>query len=151
MRLAPDVIAHILRRGRGQKLIANVTVAKTITIYGVNGTAYFPIKIKTVINRPKLDQFARFVEQHPKKVDRNLKYWLTAKSDDDWKQHRLKSLKPGHKWEDFDDKYIVYQVKDYFSEYANQLSDDDCEKLIAALDCEVVAFNKNQGQSPWIN
>lgn len=71
-------------------------------------------------------------------------------SDADWKRRRLKSLKSDHKWDDFDDKYIVYQVKDYFSEYVNQLSDTDRQKLIAELDCEVVAFKKGQGQSPWI-
>lgn len=148
--LAPDVLDHIMRRGRGQKLIVDVTVAKSVTVYGVTGKVYFPVKIKVVINRPTLIKFAKFVDQHPRNVNHNVEYWLTAKSDADWKQRRLKSLKSDHKWNDFDDKYIVYQVTDYFNEYVDQLSDDDRKKLIAELGCEVVAFKKGQGQSPWI-
>ena len=140
--LAPDVLDHIIRRGRGQKLIADVTVIKSVTIYGVTGKVYFPVKIKAVINRPTLIKFAKFVDQHPRNVSLDIEYWLTAKSDADWKQRRLKSLKSDHKWGDFDDKYIVYQVKDYFNEYVDQLSDDDRKELIAELGCEVVAFKK---------
>ena len=148
--LAPDVLDHIMRRGRGRKLIADVTVIKSVTIYGVTGKVYFPVKIKAVINRPTLIKFAKFVDQHPRNVSLDIEYWMTAKSDNEWKQRRLQSLKSGHKWDDFDDKYIVYQVKDYFNEYVYQLSDDDRKKLIAELNCEVVAFKKGQGQSPWI-
>lgn len=148
--VAPDVLDHIMRRGRGRKLIADVTVIKSVTIYGVTGKVYFPVKIKAVINRPTLIKFAKFVDQHPRNVSLDIEYWLTVKSDADWKQRRLQSLKSGHKWGDFDDKYIVYQVKDYFNEYVYQLSDDDRKKLIAELNYEVVAFKKGQGQSPWI-
>ena len=148
--LAPDVLDHIMRRGRGRKLIADVTVIKSVTVYGVTGKVYFPVKIKAVINRPTLIKFAKFVDQHPRNVSLDIEYWMTAKSDNEWKQRRLQSLKSGHKWDDFDDKYIVYQVKDYFNEYVDQLSDDGRKKLIAELNCEVVAFKKGQGQSPWI-
>lgn len=148
--LAPDVLDHIMRRGRGRKLIADVTVIKSVTVYGVTGKVYFPVKIKAVINRPTLIKFVKFVDQRPRNVSLDIEYWLTAKSDNEWKQRRLQSLKSGHKWDDFDDKYIVYQVKDYFNEYVDQLSDDDRKKLITELNCEVVAFKKGQGQSPWI-
>ena len=148
--VAPDVLDHIMRRGRGQKLIADATVTKSVTIYGVTGKVYFPVKIKVVINRPTLIKFVKFVDQHPRNVSLDIEYWMTANSDADWKQRRLQSLKSGHKWDDFDDKYIVYQVKDYFNEYVDQLSDDGRKKLIAELNCEVVAFKKGQGQSPWI-
>lgn len=40
--LAPDVLNHIMQRGRGQKLIADVTVTKSVAIYGVTGKVYFP-------------------------------------------------------------------------------------------------------------
>lgn len=149
--LAPDVLDHIMRRGRGQKLIADVTVTKSVTIYGVTGKVYFPVKIKAIINRPTLIKFVKFVDQHPRNVSLDIEYWMTANSDNEWKQRRLKSLdSTNHHWDDFDDKYIVYQVKDYFNEYVDQLSDNGRKKLIAELNCEVVAFKKGQGQSPWI-